>query len=139
MRGMLYPTPTPHASATHVQLKELAKFDMNVYMKIFFSFSEQFWPSNEFHLYVDDKRGYYPLWQNMNHPKYFGAGPPYVFMVTVVDYEAKRIERQNQTEVIAEAMAVLKTMFNNNSLPDPLEVFPVTPPTPPSPPNPASD
>ena len=67
---------------------------MNIYLKIFVSFDKNFWGDEEFFYYADDKRGYYPAWQNMNANAYTSAFPGQnILMVTVTGEEGKRVER----------------------------------------------
>ena len=60
-------------------------FQMGVYTKIFFQFppDQVFWNrSTELFLYASKRRGYYPVWQSLDHEKFLpGSG---IFFVTVV-------------------------------------------------------
>lgn len=89
------------------------QFDMAVYTKIFLKFPHKFWPEGngtEFFLYVSERRGYYPIWQQFEK-QYPGAN---VLLVTVTDEESRRIEQQKDSETKAEVMEVLREMFGNN-------------------------
>lgn len=95
-----------------------------LYQKVFFQFPEQFWPDKkEYMQYCDDLRGWYPIWQNMNHEKYFGPGPPYIIMVTLFDRFGKMVERQSDEKTIEQAMDVLKSMFPKKTIQKPIDVF----------------
>eukprot|EP00931_Biecheleriopsis_adriatica_P106802 TRINITY_DN81182_c0_g1_i1.p1 TRINITY_DN81182_c0_g1~~TRINITY_DN81182_c0_g1_i1.p1 ORF type:complete len:559 (-),score=81.26 TRINITY_DN81182_c0_g1_i1:59-1735(-) len=98
------------------------KIDFNLYTKIFFSFPQQFWPDDEVQQHAGPTYGEYSLWQNLNHQKYLGQGPPYIYMVTVFDWMARKVEKQPKNQTIAEAMQVLKEM-NGADPPEPLDVF----------------
>ena len=103
--------------------KEIAKFRMSVYMKIFLVFDEQFWPDNEFLMYADNRRGYFPRWCNMNHPKRLGKKHPLkVWMVTVTGNEAKRLERMSNDQIQTEVVAVYRKFLKNESLPLPKQI-----------------
>ena len=103
--------------------KEIAKFRMGVYMKIFLVFGEQFWPDHEFLMYTDKRRGYYPEWTNMNHHKRLGKKHPLkVWMVTVTGSEAKRIELLSNKEIQTEVVTVYRRFLKNASLPLPMQI-----------------
>eukprot|EP00250_Pteridium_aquilinum_P019453 c24437_g1_i1 orf=123-1817(-) len=92
------------------KLKTFFTFDMAVYTKIFIKFPYTFWPTGpgtDFFIYVDEKRGYYPIWQQLN-PQYPGSN---VLFVTVTDDESRRIEQQPDEETKQEIMVVLRKMF----------------------------
>jgi len=101
-------------------LRELYKFDMNTYTKIYMHFPSNFWgDEEEFFMYADEIRGYYPVWQNMGLTH---EDPDYnVLMVVVTGMEAMRIAQQTDEETKAEAMDVLKTMFGSE-IPGCLEI-----------------
>ena len=101
--------------------REINKFDMNTYMKIFMRFQEQFWGNEEFFIIADERRGYYPVWQNMEAPGYFPNGT-HILMVTVTGEEAIRIEGQSDEATKAEAMAHLRTLFGDD-IPDATDIL----------------
>ncbi|CAL9193098.1 unnamed protein product, partial [Musa hybrid cultivar] len=89
------------------------QFDMAVYTKIFLKFPYKFWPEGngtEFFLYANERRGYYPVWQQFEK-QYPGAN---VLLVTVTDEESRRIEQQPDSQTKAEAMEVLRNMFGKH-------------------------
>ncbi|KAG0555932.1 hypothetical protein KC19_11G013800 [Ceratodon purpureus] len=95
------------------KLKAIYTFDMAVYTKIFLKFSKKFWSSgsgNKFWLYADERRGYYPIWENLDS-EFPDAN---VLMVTVTDEESRRIEQQPDSETLDEIMGVLKNMFGKD-------------------------
>lgn len=101
-------------------VRELYKFDMNTYTKIYMNFPSNFWGyEEEFFIYADNKRGYYPVWENMAVT--YKDDDYNVLLVTVTGMEAMRIAQQTDEETKAEAMEVLRTMFGSE-IPDCLAI-----------------
>ncbi|XP_058091671.1 polyamine oxidase 1-like isoform X1 [Magnolia sinica] len=97
------------------------QFDMAIYTKIFLKFPYKFWPTGngtEFFLYAHEKRGYYPIWQQLERA-YPGSN---ALLVTVTDDESRRIEQQPDSETKAEIMEVLRSMFGKN-IPDATDIL----------------
>ncbi|KAH7116903.1 putative flavin-containing polyamine oxidase [Dendryphion nanum] len=95
---------------------------MGIYTKIFFQFNpnETFWDkSTEFFLYASKTRGYYPVWQSLDHPL-FHPGSGLIF-ATVVGDQSRRIERLTDEEVKQEALEVLRNMFG--TIPEPTAFY----------------
>ncbi|KAM0859098.1 hypothetical protein ACQ4PT_047418 [Festuca glaucescens] len=98
------------------------KFDMAVYTKIFLKFPERFWPEGlgtEFFLYASGRRGYYPVWQQLEK-QYPGSN---VLLVTVTDDESRRIEQQSDKQTMAEAVEVLRKIFPGKDVPEATEIL----------------
>jgi polyamine oxidase len=98
------------------KLKAIYSFNMAVYMKIFLKFPSCFWDTNpgaKFFLYSDERRGHYPIWENLDS-EFPGEN---VLMVTVTDEEARRIEQQPDSETLDEIMIVLRNMFPGKDVP----------------------
>lgn len=98
------------------KLKAIYSFNMAVYMKIFLKFPSRFWDTNpgaKFFLYSDERRGHYPVWENLDK-EFPGEN---VLMVTVTDEEARRIELQPDSETLDEIMIVLRNMFPGKDVP----------------------
>lgn len=90
------------------KMEAVFKFNMTCYTKIFLHFPYRFWPEGQqFFLYADVRRGYYPVWQALD-AEYSGGN---LLMVTVTDNEAKRVEQQPAETTRRECMALLRTMF----------------------------
>ncbi|KAI9795104.1 MAG: hypothetical protein M1816_000126 [Peltula sp. TS41687] len=101
----------------------ISKFDIGTYTKIYIQFpaDKVFWDKNtQFFLYADpNTRGRYPLFQNLDSPGFFpGSG---ILFVTVTDTEAYRVENQSDDKTKAEVLAVLRTMFGKDKVPDPID------------------
>lgn len=95
---------------------------MGTYTKIFLQFppEEQFWDvDTQFFLYADPiERGWYPVWQSLSGPGFLdGSG---IFFVTVVDTQSYRAEAQSDGQTKAEIMAVLRKMYPDITIPDPI-------------------
>ncbi|CAK7225626.1 polyamine oxidase1, flavin-containing amine oxidoreductase [Sporothrix eucalyptigena] len=97
----------------------IESFEMGTYTKIFFQFNETFWDEEmQFLLYADPQvRGYYPVWQSLDAPGFLEGS--HILFVTVVGSESYRVEQQSDEVTQAEAMAVLRSMFPNITVPEP--------------------
>ncbi|KAI0669114.1 amine oxidase [Trametes maxima] len=94
---------------------------MGTYTKIFLQFPEKFWFSTEMALYADHERGRYPIWQSLDHSAFFpGCG---ILFVTVTGDFSRRIETMANSAVQAEILDVLRTMFPNTTIPEPLDFY----------------
>ncbi|RUP51368.1 hypothetical protein BC936DRAFT_148502 [Jimgerdemannia flammicorona] len=100
------------------------QFHMATYTKIFLNFDHQFWGEPQYFLYADPtRRGYYPVWQNLNAPGYFPKNTrTNILLVTVTDAESKRIELQSDEATQAEIMVVLRSMFGHD-IPNPTSIL----------------
>ncbi|KZP30087.1 amine oxidase [Athelia psychrophila] len=96
---------------------------MATYTKIFLQFDSKYWFETQFGLYADSTRGRYPVWQGLDL-KGFMPGSKILFVTTTGDY-SQRIEALPDSEVQTEIMGVLRTMFPNVTVPDPVDfMFP---------------
>ncbi|KAG8943311.1 hypothetical protein FRC04_002935 [Tulasnella sp. 424] len=91
---------------------------MGTYTKIFLQWEEKFWDDNEMGLYADPyRRGYYPVWQSLDHARFFpGSG---IYFVTITGDESERVENLSDEQVIDEVMGVLKNMYPGKDIPRP--------------------
>ncbi|KAH8701862.1 amine oxidase [Talaromyces proteolyticus] len=98
----------------------IQKFAMGTYTKIFLQFNETFWPEDtQYFLYASPtSRGYYPVWQSLSTPGFLPGSN--IIFVTVVHRESYRVENQSDEETKGEVMAVLRQMFPNITVPDPI-------------------
>jgi polyamine oxidase len=99
----------------------IANFQMGTYTKIFLQFNETFWDEEtQFFLYASPtERGYYPVWQSLT-PEGFLPGSNILF-VTVVGRQSYRVEAQDDETTKAEVMEVLREMFPNVTIPEPID------------------
>ncbi|KAI2787257.1 hypothetical protein POX_f07620 [Penicillium oxalicum] len=98
----------------------IQKFTMGTYTKIFLQFNETFWPRDtQYFLYADPiRRGYYPVWQSLSAPDFLPDSN--ILFVTVVAQESYRVERQSDEVTQREVMAVLRNMYPDLTIPDPI-------------------
>lgn len=88
------------------------KAEMGIYTKIYLKYNKPFWDDWVFTLYADPTTyGYYPVWQNMQALGLFFPNSSNIFMVTTTNAESTRLETQDLNKTIAEAGAVLKSMY----------------------------
>ncbi|OBZ74427.1 Polyamine oxidase [Grifola frondosa] len=70
-------------------------------------------------LYADKERGRYPVWQSLDYENFLpGSG---IIFVTVTGDYSERIEALPDSQVQDEVMGVLRSMFPNVTIPDPLD------------------
>jgi polyamine oxidase len=98
----------------------IEKFTMGTYTKIFMQFPYTFWPSDtEFFLYASPTtRGFYPVFQSLSKTGFLPGSN--ILFVTVVETHSYRVERQSDAQTQAEIMAVLREMFPEHTIPDPI-------------------
>lgn len=96
------------------------QFQMGTYTKIFMQFNETFWPEDkEFFLYADpDERGHFPLFQSISAPGFIEGSN--ILFVTVVSQQAYKVEAQSDEETQEQIMQVLRTMFPDKDVPEPI-------------------
>lgn len=101
------------------------KFAMGTYTKIFLQFNETFWPSDtQFFLYASPTtRGYYPVWQSLSTEGFLPGSN--ILFVTVVGEQSYRVELQPEEKTKDEILAVLREMFPDTHVPEPVDfMFP---------------
>lgn len=93
---------------------------MGVYTKIFLQFPPEtiFWDTRtEFLLYASPIRGYYPVWQSLDHPNFLpGSG---ILFVTVVTDQPYAIDMQDDDTTKQQVLATLRQMFGEKNVPEP--------------------
>ncbi|KAI0063014.1 amine oxidase [Artomyces pyxidatus] len=100
------------------KVEAIQSMTMGTYTKIFLQFPEKFWFDTQFALYADKERGRYPIWQGMDLEGFFpGSG---VIFVTVTGDYSERIEALEDDQVQDEVMGVLRSMYPNVTIPDPV-------------------
>ncbi|KAI0425740.1 putative flavin-containing polyamine oxidase [Xylaria sp. FL1042] len=100
-------------------------FEIGVYTKIFLQFPSKWWKRDEhdpeFFLYADPyERGWYPIWQSLDVEGFFPGS--HILFVTLTGDQAYRAERMTDEETREEAMAVLRSMFPDVDIPQPLAI-----------------
>ncbi|KAJ4363945.1 hypothetical protein N0V83_009398 [Neocucurbitaria cava] len=98
----------------------IATFTMATYTKMFFQFNETFWPTDkQFFLYADPTtRGYYTVWQSLSTEGFLPGSN--ILFATLVDEQSYRVEAQDDETTKAEAMVVLRQMFPDIDVPEPI-------------------
>ncbi|KAF2496891.1 putative flavin-containing polyamine oxidase [Lophium mytilinum] len=101
----------------------IAEFQMGTYTKVFLQFNETFWDlDTQFFLYASPTtRGYYPVWQSLSTAGFLPGSN--IIFATVVERESYRIEAQDDEVTKAEALAVLREMFPDKHIPEPIDFF----------------
>ncbi|KAG7095101.1 hypothetical protein E1B28_005888 [Marasmius oreades] len=103
------------------KLEAISSMTMATYTKIFLQFPKKFWFDTEMGLYADSERGRYPVWQSLDHENFFpGSG---IIFVTVTGDYSQRIERLPDSQVKEEVLGVMRQMFPNITIPEPLDFF----------------
>lgn len=94
---------------------------MGAYTKIFMQFNETFWPEDtHYFLYADpEQHGYYPLFQSLSMPHFFPGSN--ILIGTVTGQEAYEVERQSDEKTKEEIMKVLRLMFPDKDIPEPID------------------
>ncbi|KAG2741010.1 amine oxidase, partial [Suillus brevipes Sb2] len=100
------------------KMEAIQSMVMATYTKIFLQFEERFWFDTEMAIYADMERGRYPIWQNLDHVKFF-PGSGLVFVTVTGDFSL-RIEGMQDSDVQEEVMEVLRAMYPNTTVPDPV-------------------
>ncbi|KAF8154024.1 hypothetical protein B0H34DRAFT_662165 [Crassisporium funariophilum] len=103
------------------KLEAIQSMVMATYTKIFLQFPTKFWFNTEMAIYADSERGRYPVWQSLDHPNFF-PGSGIVFVTVTGDY-SERIEGLPDAQVKEEVMGVVRSMFPNVTVPEPLDFF----------------
>ncbi|XP_070577589.1 uncharacterized protein [Ptychodera flava] len=95
---------------------EIEQFDMALYTKIFLKFpngTKRFWDDNEFILHAHPRRGFYPVWQNLEARGLFDEGTN-ILLVTVTGEESRRLEYESDDFIKTEVMRVLRHLYGNH-------------------------
>ncbi|OAX35722.1 amine oxidase [Rhizopogon vinicolor AM-OR11-026] len=99
------------------KVEAISSIDMTTETKIYLQFAEKFWFNTQMALYADETRGRYPVWQSLDQGGFYpGSG---IIFVTVTGSESVRVNSLNDTQVQAEVMEVLQTMYPNTTIPQP--------------------
>ncbi|PLB49326.1 polyamine oxidase [Aspergillus steynii IBT 23096] len=96
------------------------KFNMNTYTKLFLQFPYTFWPtSSEFLLYASpSSRGLFPVFQSLSSPSFLPNSS--ILFATVVADHAYRVERQSLSQTKSDIMSILRQMFPDIDVPEPV-------------------
>ncbi|KAF2119673.1 flavin-containing amine oxidoreductase-domain containing protein [Lophiotrema nucula] len=101
----------------------IATFQMGTYTKIFYQFNETFWdPDTQFFLYASPtQRGYYPVWQSLSTEGFLPDSN--IIFATMVGRDSYRIEAQDDEITKQEGLEVLRQMFPDVDIPEPIDFY----------------
>ncbi|KAF8316790.1 amine oxidase [Clavulina sp. PMI_390] len=104
------------------KVEAIESMKMATYTKIFLVFDEKFWHDTQMGLYAHPhKRGYFPVWQSLDHDSFFPG--KHVYFVTVTGDESERLESMSDADVQEEVMEVLKHMYPHlDTIPTPKQM-----------------
>lgn len=97
------------------------KNPMSVYTKIFLKFPRKFWDDHEYILHASKRRGYFPVFQDLDRPGMLANGSG-ILLITVTGDEGRRIEEQTDNETKNEIMETLRKMYGKK-IPDPTGMY----------------
>ena len=100
-------------------LEPIYKIEMADYIKIFLKFAYTFWDKKQYILYASERRGYYPVWQDLDIDGGVPEAGTNILIVTVTGEEATRVQYQSNEETQAEIMTVLRNVYGQK-IPDPI-------------------
>ena len=103
------------------KLEAIFKLNMVIYTKIFVKFPWKFWDDKEYILYASERRGYYPMMQNLEADSRLPKGTN-ILLITVTGEESVRLEYQTTEQTKQEIMDVLRRMYGT-SIPDPIDIY----------------
>ncbi|XP_022079647.1 polyamine oxidase-like [Acanthaster planci] len=98
------------------------QFIMASFAKIFMKFPIQFWENKEWILHASERRGYFPVFLNLNSTGTFPADPN-ILVSFVTGDEARRIQNQPLAETKAEVEAVMRNMYPNAGVPEATHIY----------------
>ncbi|CAH1802895.1 unnamed protein product, partial [Owenia fusiformis] len=107
-------------SLTYKKLEAINSFKMSLYTKIFLKFPSQFWDETEFIVHTSKRKGYYTIWENLNHKKVLSGSN--IIYATLTGTESQRVEMLSDNEIKSEAMVVLRSMYGDK-IPDPTAIL----------------
>ncbi|XP_067676399.1 uncharacterized protein [Haliotis asinina] len=105
------------------KIHNLYRVSLENYLSVYLKFpntSSRFWDDTEYILYADERRGVFPVWQNLEADGLFPNGTNILQMVTQGEV-ADRVSNMNNTEITAEVMGILRRVYTN--VVDPEDVF----------------
>ncbi|XP_072051252.1 uncharacterized protein [Amphiura filiformis] len=102
--------------------EEFCRFQMGTIDPIFLKFETKFWDDTEFILHASDRHGYYPAFLNLEAE---GLHPPgtNILIGFLTGDEAYRAELLTDDEVKAEILNVLRNLYGEDNVSDPVEFY----------------
>ncbi|XP_072051264.1 uncharacterized protein [Amphiura filiformis] len=102
--------------------EEFCRFQMGTIDPIFLRFETKFWDDTEFILHASDRHGYYPAFLNLEAEGLLPNGTNILIGFLTGD-EAYRAELLTDDEVKAEIVNVLRNIYGEGNVPDPVEFY----------------
>lgn len=99
------------------KIEEFYQFIMGSFSKIFVKWPTKFWGDEEWILHVNERRGFYPVFFNLEAEGLFPADTN-ILAAFVSGDESRRIEYQSDQETIAEIEQVLRGIYGEANVPD---------------------
>lgn len=101
-------------------LEPIYKIEMANYIKIFLKFPHRFWDKKQYIFYASKRRGYYPIWQDLEVDAGLQDKGLNILIVTVTGEEASRVQYQSDKQTQLEIMEVLRNVYGMD-IPDPID------------------
>ncbi|XP_072050883.1 uncharacterized protein [Amphiura filiformis] len=102
--------------------EEFCRYQMGTIDPIFLRFEIKFWDDTEFILHASDRHGYYPAFLNLEAEGLYPPGMNVLIGFLTGD-EAYRAELLTDDEVKAEILEVLRNIYGEDNVPDPVEFY----------------
>ncbi|XP_071955921.1 uncharacterized protein [Antedon mediterranea] len=102
--------------------RTINRYEMASYCKIYIQFPSNFWGDNEINLHASSRKGYYPLFTNLEAEGLYPAGSN-ILLWDLTGDEARRVEGLTDEEVQAEILAVLRLIYGSNNVPEPINIM----------------
>ncbi|XP_072050311.1 uncharacterized protein [Amphiura filiformis] len=115
--GIIFDPPLPSWKS-----EEFCRFQMGTIDPIFLNFETKFWDDTEFILHANDRHGYYPAFLNLEAEGLHPRGTNTLIGFLAGD-EAYRAELLSDDEVKAEILNVLRNIYGEDNVPDPVEFY----------------
>jgi len=97
--------------------ESIYKNPISVYTKIFLKFPVKFWDDHEYILHASKRRGYFPVFQDLDRSGILPNGSG-VLVATLTGDEGRRIEEQTDEETNTEITNTLRKIYGKD-IPDP--------------------
>ncbi len=99
------------------KIEEFFQFIMTSFTKIFVKWPSKFWGDEEWIMHINERRGYYPVFFNLEAEGLFPEGTN-ILAAFVSGDESRRIEWQSDAETKAEIEKVLRSLYGEQAVPD---------------------
>ncbi|XP_072025385.1 uncharacterized protein [Amphiura filiformis] len=99
------------------KIEELSQFIMTSFTKIFLKWPTKFWDDEEWIIHANERRGYYPLFLNLEANGLYPRGTN-ILVAFLTSDESRRVERQPDAETKAEIEHLLRSIYGPDAVPD---------------------